>query len=287
MYFAEESIKKLAADYALLSEKRDNLREAYLTRTYEVPRAKEFADHGVSRRLRMMVHCIEQVFTILPPERTENPSMEELIDAVVHIQAFIFNAFACLDNFAWIWVCEKKLTQDDGTPILDTWVGIGKKNRIVRASLPADFRTYLKSVDAWLQHLESFRHALAHRIPLYIPPRVVSKQDARTYELLGKRKTKAIKCGLFNRAAALAAAQDALVRFEPVMMHSREDKSKRIVLHPQLLSDIEIVAQIGWKMHAALDSVPEKTVVSRVRGSLGIALSRLWMAIVRKFGRSA
>jgi hypothetical protein len=95
MYFAEESIKKLAADYALLSEKRDNLREAYLTRTYEVPRAKEFADHGVSRRLRMMVHCIEQVFTILPPERTENPSMEELIDAVVHIQAFIFNAFAC------------------------------------------------------------------------------------------------------------------------------------------------------------------------------------------------
>jgi hypothetical protein len=129
-------------------------------------------------------------------------------------------------------VCEKKLTQDDGTPILDTWVGLGKKNRIVRASLPADLRTYLKSLDAWFEDLENFRHALAHRIPLYIPPKVVSRQVANTYKLLGKRKAKALKRGLFNRAAELAAAQDALVRFEPVMMHSPQDKSNRNLVSP-------------------------------------------------------
>jgi hypothetical protein len=210
--------------------------------------------------------------------------MEELIDAVVHIQAFIFNAFGCLDNFAWIWVCEKQLTQDDGTPILDTWVGLGKKNRTVRASLPADLRTYLKSLDAWFDDLENFRHALAHRIPLYIPPKVVSRQDANTYKLLGKRKAKALKRGLLDKAAALAAAQDALVRFEPVMMHSPQDKSKRIVLHPRLLSDFGIIAEIGWKMHAALDQVPEKSAVKKVGGSLTRSLARLWLQIIRKFG---
>ena len=99
MFFAQASIEKLAADYAALSRKRDDLIGAYQERDYDVARAKEFANHGVSRRLRTMVRCIERVFEILPPERTDNPSMDELIDAVIYIQAFIFNAFACLDNF--------------------------------------------------------------------------------------------------------------------------------------------------------------------------------------------
>lgn len=115
----------------------------------------------------------------MPPERTDNPSMEELTDAVIYIQAFIFNAFACLDNFAWIWVCERRLTQDDGTPILDTKVGLGKKNKIICNSLPSDLRKHLKSLDAWFGHLDSFHHALAHRIPLCIPPRVVQADAYR------------------------------------------------------------------------------------------------------------
>jgi hypothetical protein len=91
MYFAEDAIKSLAADYEAMKGKRLKLVEAYLSRTYEVSRAKEFAEHGVSRRLRTMAHCIKKVFTILPPECADKPSIDELIDAVVYIQAFIFN----------------------------------------------------------------------------------------------------------------------------------------------------------------------------------------------------
>jgi hypothetical protein len=286
MFFTEESIRSMAADHAAMSTKRDALIKAYLTRTYDVPRAKEFAEHGVSRRLRTMVHCIENVFKILPPERVEHPSTEELVGAVVNIQAFIFNAFACLDNFAWIWVCEKKVAQDDGTPILDAWVGLAKKNKRVRASLPADFREYLKSLDAWFGDLESFRHALAHRIPLYIPPRVVSERDAAAYKALEKRKFKARRRGDFEKYAALSAAQEALVRFEPVMMHSIQDKSNRIVFHPRLLSDFDLIIEIGWKMHAALSEVPEKSIIKRARGSFARGLSRVGIAIMRKFRRT-
>jgi hypothetical protein len=274
----------LNINYAVISEKHDELREAYLTRTYDVARAKEFAEHGVSRRLRTMVHCIEKVFAILPPERTDNPPMEELIDAVVYIQAFIFNAFACLDNFAWIWVCEKRVTQDDGTPILDTRVGLGKKNKIVRRSLPVDLQKHLRSLDAWFDHLENFRHALAHRIPLYIPRRVVK---AEAYNFLERRKAKALKRGRLKKYEKLLAAQKSLIAFQPVMIHSASDRSRPIVFHPQLLSDFDIITEIGWKMYAALDAVPEKNVVSRVRGSLARTLSRLWIAIIRKFGRRA
>lgn len=63
MYFAEESIKKMAADYAAVSAKRDKLIEAYQTRAYEVARTKQFAEHGVSRRLGTMIHCVEMSLT--------------------------------------------------------------------------------------------------------------------------------------------------------------------------------------------------------------------------------
>jgi hypothetical protein len=112
MYFAQAAIDSLSADFAAMAQRRDEVLNAFLARAYQVPRAREFAAHGVSRRLKTMTHCIENLFGILPPERDDYPSMDELTDGVVYIQAFIFNAFACLDNLAWIWVCEKKLTTE-------------------------------------------------------------------------------------------------------------------------------------------------------------------------------
>jgi hypothetical protein len=60
-----------------------------------------------------------------------------------------------------------------GEEIPPTKIGLGKICRIVRRSLPPDFRSHLKSLDAWFDHLENFRHVLAHRIALYILPCVV------------------------------------------------------------------------------------------------------------------
>ena len=287
MYFAKESIESLAADYAAMPGKRDELLDAFLSRNYEVARAKEFAEHGVSRRLKTMTHCIENVFNILPPERDDLPSMEELTNAVVYIQAFIFNAFACLDNLAWIWVCEKKLTTDKGEDVPPTKVGLGKKCRIVRRSLPADLRKHLKSLDEWFEHLENFRHALAHRIPLYIPPCVVTEKDLPAYRLLDRQMAKAHRRGNYQRYEQLKAQQQALTRFQPEMMHSIGDNSKRIVFHPQLLSDFNTIHELALKMNVALDAAPATsarrvfwTSVFSVREALGRVLT-----IVRRFRR--
>jgi hypothetical protein len=115
MYFAPSALKSLNDDLATMPQRRDEILEALMTRHYQVPRAWEFAAHGVSRRLKTMTQCTDNVFAILPPTRTDHPSMDELTDAVIFIQAFVVNAFACLDNLAWIWVCEKKLTTERGS----------------------------------------------------------------------------------------------------------------------------------------------------------------------------
>lgn len=260
MFFAQESIASMAADFAALSGRKDEVLDAFLSRKYAMPRAKEFAEHGVSRRLITMVHCIERVFKAIPPEREQRPSKDELAEAVVNIQAFTFNTFACLDNLAWIWVCEKRLTTDKGEPVPPAFIGLRRKCKIVRRSLPSEFRDHLKTLDPWFSHLENFRHSLAHRIPLYIPPYVVTEADFATYQMLERQKRKAGRQGNQARYEQLDKAQKALVKFQPEMMHSAADNSPRVVFHPQLLSDFKTVCELGIKLNAALDSEPAMSV---------------------------
>ena len=207
---------------------------------------------------RLMYHCIERVFAILPPEREEHPSIEELVDA-----ALMFNAFACLDNLAWIWVCEQKLTTDRGEDIPPMKVGLGKKCRVIRRSLPTDFQKHLKSLDAWFDHLENFRHALAHRIPLYIPPYVVRQQDLPKYEMLGRQMEKARRRGNKKRYELLRAEQEGIARYQPEMMHSLADNTKRIVFHPQLLSDFSTICALAERLNDALDTEPKRSMIKR------------------------
>jgi hypothetical protein len=80
------------------------------------PRAKEFATQGYPRRLKVMVRCMDNVFTTIPPDRETLPSRDELSDATLNIQSFVFNVFGSIDNLAWIWVSEKGQKRADGTP---------------------------------------------------------------------------------------------------------------------------------------------------------------------------
>lgn len=254
MFFAQQSIADMTADFNAMSRRKNEVLDAFLSRVYAVPRAKEFAEHGVSRRLMIMEHCIEKVFGAIPPQRDQVPSKQELSDAVVNIQAFIFNTFACLDNLAWIWVCEKKLTTDRGEPVPPAFIGLGRKYRLIRRSLPPAFREHLKSLNPWFDHLENFRHSLAHRIPLYIPPCVIIEADLARYHMLEKAKQKARRRGNQDRYEQLDVAQKALAKFQPEMMHSAADNSKRIVFHPQLLSDFKTVCELSLRMNTALET---------------------------------
>ncbi len=252
MYFSEKALAQLAEGYSSVKHKYEHLVLGYFTRTYKDAKAQEYAMHGFVRRLKTLVRCIENVFTILPPERTALPTANELADAVINIQAFVFNVFGSIDNLAWIWVQERSITNPDGTPLNRTRVGLTAKNEIVRASFSKEFRDYLVGLDEWICHLEDFRHALAHRIPLYIPPSVISTNDEGTYRELEVRKSDAFQKHDFAEYERLTAAQDALGKFMPWMTHSFEEKAKPVVFHAQLLADFNTVDELGLKMLAEL-----------------------------------
>jgi hypothetical protein len=136
--------------------KCQRLVESYLILTYKDSRAREYAVQGFSRRLKTQARCIDNVFKILPPDRADLPSMNELYDAMINIQAFIFNLFGSIDNLAWIWVWEKPLRKQDGSKILKSEVGLGmgKKYKYVRDSFSPEFQQHLTGLKDWFDHLE-------------------------------------------------------------------------------------------------------------------------------------
>lgn len=253
MYFSQKALQQIEAEYLTVSGKYARLLEAYLKRQYLVVRAREHAQHGFSRRLKSLVRCIDNIFEILPPNGVDLPTSEELSDANINLQAFVFNVFGSVDNLAWIWVYEKNIAKKDGSPIPNNWVGLRKKNKHVRASFSPEFLEYLNGLEEWFESQDNFRHALAHRIPLYVPPYVISEDKEAAYRDLEDRKTDALNRVALADYDRLSAEQDALGVFRPVMTHSFEEKAKSVVFHPQLLADFNTIEELGRKLLDELD----------------------------------
>src|SRR5262249_25004272 len=114
---------------------------------------------------------------------------------------------------------------------------------------------YLEGLDDWFDHLDDFRHALAHRIPLYIPPYTIPNDKEAVYRQLEDCITKARERWDFAECNRLKAEQDALGTFVPEMTHSFEEKSGAVSFHPQLLTDFLTIEELGKKMLKELDSI--------------------------------
>lgn len=251
MAFSREALEQIQCEYRTIPEKQLRLVEGYVLRNFNNARAKEHATQGFPRRLKILSRCIERIFEILPPDRTELPTTEQLTDAVINIQAFIFHVFGSMDNLAWIWVCEKGLKRPDGSPLPDQWIGL--KKAMVRNSFSQEFQQYLETLREWFEHLENFRHALAHRIPPYIPPYTVHPDNEAAYRDLEHRMEAAVQSRDFAAYERLSDEQNALAVFTPLMTHSFEEKSKTVVFHAQVLADFNTIELLGKKVLEELD----------------------------------
>jgi hypothetical protein len=275
MFFSQEAIQEMAGSYGSMDERSEALVLAFASFDFKNDRAREFATHGFSRRIRTLTHCIESVFNRLPPDDDAIPTTEACIDAAAHVQAFLFNVFGALDNLAWTWVQEKGIKNQDGGQLKETRVGLGKKNRDIRRTFSPQFRGYLDGHQDWFKHLADFRHALAHRIPLYIPRYAIDNQ--KEYADLQDQKEAVV--GDPREFDRLTQEQMKHVQFQPVMVHSFSEKSPRIIFHPQILSDLAMVEDIGRKMLVELArDVPVQRVKRPGR------LTRLWQCLRSAFG---
>jgi hypothetical protein len=260
-YFDDNAIHDLRNGFDDVHGRFNELRGKFLARHYKSARAGEFAYHGFCRRLDTMIHCIDKVFAELPPELDAIPSRDSVMDATTTIQAFVFNAFGCLDNLAWIWVEEKPVMGMKGGPLDPKRVGLGKRSTEIRTSFSPDFVAYLDKRQSWVDnHLKCFCDALAHRIPLYIPPFIVDPKHIDEYNRLETESGAALGRLDFEAYDKLQTQQKALGFYRPWMTHSASEKAPVAIFHRQMLQDYLTIDEFGRAMLTEigrqLDKVP-------------------------------
>lgn len=163
-----------------LPERNQRLIERILGHRFISQQAKQMATFGLARRLGIIVRTAQNVFDIAPYGNRKQVSRESRQDLEINIQAHVFNTFGATDNLAWIWVHE--VLGEEANNIPAKLVGIRRANTRVLGTLPPAMAARLTELEPWFEYLEAYRHSLAHRIPLYVAPYVLTGETGRDIE---------------------------------------------------------------------------------------------------------
>jgi hypothetical protein len=252
-YFSKGQLADIRSKYTTIEKRTDNLVLKFAYFPFRNEQARHYARQGFARRIQVLRRCIDNVFKIIPPGTTKVPSKGRLYDTQINIQAFLANVYGIMDNLAWIWVYERNLSN----VIPRRHVGLGKENKTVRNSLSVEFQKHLDARDAWFDYLADFRHALAHRIPIYIPPGMVLKRNVDAYNALTAQMTDALNQMKPDEYEQLSEKQNKLLVFQPLIAHSAIETKAPYVFHPQLIADFLTVGELGEKMLEELRRNPK------------------------------
>lgn len=243
--YAPNEIEKMLQTLHGLEERGLNLITSMIEFPYRSTKAREYAVKGFSRRAFTIHRCIANVFRLLPPYQIAIP--RDLTDVEINLQSFVANAFGALDNMAWVWACEN--SERTGAPLPARFaVGLREKNKDLRLTLSEEFARLLDDCSDWLRYLEDYRDSLAHRVPLYVVPYIVSLENGPEYDRLGRLIEIAATGDDHEGYTALRYSQSQLMEFKPVMIHSIDEAVGHIPFHRQMLDDFFTLETIAMKM---------------------------------------
>jgi hypothetical protein len=236
----------LRSNYGRLADEMQTLMMNGVTQCQPLTnqKAKQQMLHGVGRRLGTIRRSMMKMFELYPPEQTQPLPRETLADLQICLQAYVINLYGVFDNWAWAFVHRHDLLIQVGGR-----KGVSLFKRETRQFLPGALTDYIQStVIAWHDdYLKGYRDALAHRIPVYMPPAMWTSADKEEYERLEQEKTNCIRNGEWERLDEVWAQQDVIGKACPTIMHEFSDDpaARAVYLHPQLVCDTGAVVEFG------------------------------------------
>lgn len=206
---------------------------------------REHLLHGAARRLGVMRRAIARIFELFPLDQSRPLNSEALEDVQINLHAFVINLSGIFDNWAWAYVFRHGLLGKIGNRR-----DVGLFNQLTKPHLPVQIRDYLSSstIMEWREnYLRNYRDALAHRIPLYIPPAEFTPEECARYNELEVEKIKLIRDMNWTSLEVLYAEQAALGLPSFTFLHSfaEDEPSRPLFLHPQLITDGQGVVEFG------------------------------------------
>lgn len=251
--YSAENIVILNREYDILLSEYHTLAQTIVIQGQSLPngRTKEQVLFGVGRRISVLRRAVENIFTIFPPNTTLLLSRDTLIDVQINLHAFTMNLYGLFENCAWCFVIYHNLEET----IRDRR-RISLFHRQTKRYLPERIKSYLETENFkdWLVYLKSYRDALAHRIPLYIPPSNFNNEQSVMYNRLEEEQMMCIRQmatgdtsnSLLEHLEEINLELERLGSPSPFFLHSiseNDDTTRPIYIHPQLISDSRAIIE--------------------------------------------
>jgi len=249
-FYTDENIEKLQVKHYELQTRIRDISAwslAFLPSAIQSKIANEYLQQGVCRRLKVIGRSCQNIFDIFPPNRQTVLSSDELNDIQINLHAFLINVHGILDNIAWvyIWEFDVKSLQDARNR-----KKVSLFNKEIQDLLNVDLKKNLNTEDfkSWFrEYAKIYRDALAHRIPVYVPPFQITLENGIRFNELNQEINDMFFKAEFDNAKLqeLYVAQNKLTEICCLFLHSfNEDNKNPIPLHKQLLEDISKIILI-------------------------------------------
>jgi hypothetical protein len=252
MTYSEALIDNLINEYPTIVGELDSLATECFMQGEKTDNARieEHLHFGAVRRVRVLKRSLENIFTLFPPTAKQLLGPDELSDVQINLHAFVMNLYGVFDNWAWAFVIRHDLE-----------AAIGKRQRIglfieaTKKYLPPNILSSVSDPanSAWYEkYLKSYRDALAHRIPLYIPPADFTPEDSERFNQLQRELGESLRSSDLGRHMEAKRQQMAIGRpsFKFLTTLSDADELQPLWLHPQILTDARTVAEFGLRFLA-------------------------------------
>jgi hypothetical protein len=100
-FFTTKQLADIRVKFKSIEGRTDRIVVKYVSYPFKNEQAREYALHGLGRRVGTLRRCIENAFKTVPPSTVKVPVKSKLYDAQINVQAFIANAYGsvepCLD----------------------------------------------------------------------------------------------------------------------------------------------------------------------------------------------
>ena len=214
------------------------------------PLVKEHLLHGTGRRIMVLRRTVENIYDLFPPSTRQPLSTDALSDVQINLHAFVMNLYGVFENWAWAYYHRHNLQSE-----ISDRRQVGMFLPGMRPFLPLALRDYLSSevITKWQRdYLKNYRDALAHRIPLYIPPANFTPKESELYSQLETAKLESLRARDLLRFEEIRFEQKAIGVASLMFLHSFSEggELKPILLHPQVLCDSKTVVEFGTKFLA-------------------------------------
>ncbi len=209
------------------------------------PLAQEHLVRGSGRRLRTLARSSQNIFALFPISTQQPLPSEALSDVQIQLHAFLINLYGLFENFGWAFVLRHGLLDAVGGRM-----GVGLFNARTQKFLPKALREYFleAQVQQWhAKYLKSYRDALAHRIPPYVPPATFTPEQGQRFNELSSEEVEAIKAQDWGRIEEARAEKQNLGQPSWAFLHAftEADPPRPIMLHGQVVTDGMTVAEAG------------------------------------------